>query len=235
MTAHLHRGMCPGDAVGDRRCMSGARDAECDACRALDAGARLLVDTEIVAIEPTPCPDCSAPVVVYPEHCGLLPWEEVGDRGANHSWLVCQRTRERDDWQARAEVAEATAARCRKRAADNIDAAGLAELYAVLEDDNMHTANALVQRLANGMVGAQARAAALEAVVAALPRCHPCGLPAMWGHAKMQLNLCDACAEITDQGAVNEFAWATALRALGESAEGGGRRGPPSEEGEGER
>lgn len=45
---------------------------------------------------------------------------------------------------------EATNERLRKRASEHLDAAGLRTLYDALEDDNMHSAAAMVQRLANG-------------------------------------------------------------------------------------
>ncbi len=41
-------------------------------------------------IVPMPCPDCGTSIIVYPEICGLLPEEVIGERRANHSWLVCE-------------------------------------------------------------------------------------------------------------------------------------------------
>jgi hypothetical protein len=53
--------------------------------------------------------------------------------------------------QERIATLEATNERLRKRASEHLDAAGLRTLYDALEDDNMHTEAAMVQRLANGM------------------------------------------------------------------------------------
>ena len=52
--------------------------------------------------------------------------------------------------QERIATLEATNERLRKRASEHLDAAGLRTLYDALEDDNMHTEAAMVQRLANG-------------------------------------------------------------------------------------
>jgi hypothetical protein len=68
--------------------------------------------------------------------------------------------------QARAER-DAMAERCerlRKRASENIDAAGLRGLYNALEEENWHTENEAVQRLANTVVERDAMRKVLEQV-----------------------------------------------------------------------
>lgn len=55
---------------------------------------------------------------------------------------------------AERDAANDRAERLRIRASEHLDAAGLDQLYRALEEDNMHTAAALVQRLANTLASA---------------------------------------------------------------------------------